>query len=72
MPLIRTIASGLLSRHTAKRIGRVIPNPILRYALVTAATAIVPVLVDRAVEAWNSRRASRNVPRVTRARRIGA
>lgn len=54
MPLLRTIASSLLSRRAARRVSRVIPNPILRYAVVTAATALAPMVVDRAVAAWRA------------------
>ncbi len=58
MPLLRTIASGLLSRRAARRIARFIPNPIVRYAVVTAATTLAPFLIDRAVERWNGRGAN--------------
>lgn len=60
MPFIQTVTSGLLSRHTAKRVARVIPNPILRYILVTAATAVVPLIVNRAAKQWRTQRARRN------------
>lgn len=59
MPIVQTITSGLLSRHAAKRVARVIPNPIVRYVVVAAATALVPVLVDRAAKQWRARRGRR-------------
>ena len=56
MPLLHTVASGLISRRAARRIGRVIPNPVLRYAVVTAATALVPILIAKASDQWKARR----------------
>jgi len=62
MPLLRTIASGLLGRSTAKRVGRLIPNPVLRYAAVTAATALAPIIVNKVADRWRSRRSRRGKP----------
>jgi hypothetical protein len=59
MPVLQSIASTLLSRRAARRLGRVIPNPVVRFVAVTAATALVPVLVERAAHALRSRRAAR-------------
>jgi hypothetical protein len=59
MPFIQTVTSGLLSRHAAKRVSRVIPNPIVRYVVVTATTALVPIIVNRAAKHWRERRARR-------------
>ncbi len=59
MPLLRTLASGLLSRRAARRIARFIPNPVVRYAVVTAATTLAPFIVDRAVEQWHARAGAR-------------
>ncbi len=67
MPLLRTIASGLLSRRAARRIARFIPNPIVRYALVTAATTLTPLVVDRAVSYWHGRSDARALRRSLRA-----
>ncbi|MBA2669768.1 MAG: hypothetical protein H0U67_05295 [Gemmatimonadetes bacterium] len=55
MPFIQNAAAALVGRRTAKRLGRAIPNPILRFALVTAATTLVPLLVNRAVDSWRGR-----------------
>ncbi len=63
MPLLRSLASGLLSRRAARRIARFIPNPIVRYAVVTAATTLAPLIVDRAVGQWHARSDARALRR---------
>jgi hypothetical protein len=35
-----------------------IPNPLIRYAVVTVATALVPVVVERLAERWHGRKAT--------------
>lgn len=55
---LRSIASGLVSRRTARRLSRGIPNPILRFALVSAATALVPLAIDKGLDAWRGRNRS--------------
>jgi hypothetical protein len=55
---LRSIASGLVSRRTARRLSRGIPNPILRFALVSAATALVPLAIDKGLDAWRGRNKS--------------
>jgi hypothetical protein len=67
MPLFRSLASGLLSRRAARRLGRAIPNPVLRFVAVTAATTLVPLLVNKAAERWHSRRSPRRYQRPVRA-----
>lgn len=47
MSIIRTLASGMAGRTVARRLARVIPNPLLRYVVVTAATAIAPMVARR-------------------------
>ncbi len=59
MALLHSIASSLFSRHTARRLGRVIPNPALRFVAVTAATTLVPVLIEQGAKAWQARRRKR-------------
>jgi hypothetical protein len=49
MPLLRNLATGLLGRRTARRLGRAIPNPLVRAAVVGAATTVIPLLVERAL-----------------------
>lgn len=49
MPLLRTLAAGLLGRRTARRLGRAIPNPLVRAAFIGAATTVIPLLVERAL-----------------------
>ncbi|MDQ6736608.1 MAG: hypothetical protein M3Z30_02760 [Gemmatimonadota bacterium] len=39
-----------------RRIARVIPNPIIRFAIVTIGTAVVPILADKISERWHARR----------------
>lgn len=63
MPLLRSLASGLLSRRAARRIARFIPNPIVRYAVVTAATTVAPLLVNKAMDRWHHRQDSRALRR---------
>jgi hypothetical protein len=47
MPIVKTIATGMLGRSAAKRLSRVIPNPALRYLAVAAATTLVPMIASR-------------------------
>ena len=47
MSIIRTLASGMAGRTVARRLARAIPNPFLRYAVVTAATAVAPMVARR-------------------------
>jgi hypothetical protein len=42
MSIFTSMAGGMLSQRAAKRMGRVIPNPFLRYALMLAATSLAP------------------------------
>jgi hypothetical protein len=45
MPLLNAIAHRALRGPASRRLARAIPNPLLRYAAVTAATAIVPMII---------------------------
>ena len=67
MPLLRSLASGLLSRRAARRLGRAIPNPLIRFAAVTAATALVPLLVEKVAERLSGRRSRPHDRRPARA-----
>ncbi len=56
MPVFRSVASALLTRRAVKKLSRVIPNPLLRYVAVTAATVVVPLLIERGYERWSASR----------------
>ncbi len=45
MPLLNTIANRVLRGPASRRLTRAIPNPIVRYAAVTAITALLPALI---------------------------
>jgi hypothetical protein len=47
MAIVRTLAAGFLGKRAARGLGRYIPNPVLRFAVVTAITAAVPIVLDR-------------------------
>lgn len=55
MPLMKSIASSIAGRRMAQSVGRRIPNPILRFAVVTAATALAPMIARRVQSAWQRR-----------------
>jgi len=55
MPLMKTVASSLAGRRMAKSVSRRIPNPILRFAVVTAATTLAPMIARRVQAAWQRR-----------------
>jgi hypothetical protein len=57
LPILRSVAAAFVSRRTARRLARIIPNPLLRYAVVTIGSAVVPVLAARIGERWAIRRA---------------
>lgn len=59
MPLLRTISTSLLSRAAARRAARFIPNPLLRWVLVGAATRYGPVVAAKAKARWQLRQAAR-------------
>lgn len=59
MPILRTVASGLLSRRAARRLSRAIPNPVVRMLAVAAATTLVPMAVNHVATRWQNRRRSR-------------
>ena len=52
MLILRSVTAAIVSRRTARRMARLIPNPLLRYAIVTIATALVPVVLDKFAERW--------------------
>ncbi|MEO6865918.1 MAG: hypothetical protein ABI229_10735 [Gemmatimonadaceae bacterium] len=56
MPILRSVTAALVSRRTARRLTKIIPNPLVRYAIVTVATALVPVIIDKIAERWHGRR----------------
>jgi hypothetical protein len=56
MPLVRTIVVGLLGRHTARRLARLIPNPVLRAAAVAVATTLLPIMVEKVANRRKARR----------------
>lgn len=45
MPLLDSIAHRMLRGGASRRLARAIPNPVLRYAAVTAVSALIPALV---------------------------
>src|SRR6185437_4267869 len=59
LPFLRSVATAFVSRRTARRLARIIPNPLLRYAVVTIGSALVPVVVGRIGERWANRRVRR-------------
>jgi hypothetical protein len=56
MPILRSVTAALVSRRSARRLARIIPNPVVRYAVVTAVTALVPIAMTRITERWHRRR----------------
>ena len=65
MSIIRTLASGFAGRTAARRVARVIPNPLLRYAVITAATALAPMVARR----FSAKMEERRLARIDRADR---
>ncbi|MES2523797.1 MAG: hypothetical protein V4617_13915 [Gemmatimonadota bacterium] len=55
MALFKSIASGMAGRRAGKMVARRIPNPLLRFAVVTAATTLAP-MVFRKLQAASQRR----------------
>jgi hypothetical protein len=55
MPLPNSISHRVLRGRASRGLARTIPNPLLRYAAVTAASALVPLVVA----ALSRRRAGR-------------
>jgi hypothetical protein len=47
VPIVKTLATSLASRTAAKRLSRVIPNPLMRKAVVLAATAFAPMIARK-------------------------
>lgn len=45
MALLHSIAHRLLRGRASQGVARAIPNPLVRYAAVTAASALLPVIV---------------------------
>jgi hypothetical protein len=70
MSIIRTLASGVAGRTVARRLARVIPNPLLRYAVVTAATAVAPMIARRFSEKMQQRKLARRDARIRTDRRL--
>jgi len=62
MPILRSMTTALISRRSARRLARIIPNPVVRYVVVTAVTALVPVAITRITERWHRRRARGPMP----------
>jgi hypothetical protein len=48
----------MISRRTARRLARIIPNPLLRYAVVSVGTALVPIVLTRIGERRANRRST--------------
>ena len=65
---MKTVASSLAGRRLAQTIGRRIPNPILRFALVTAATTLAPMIARRVQSAWQRRKLQQRVKLLERSR----
>jgi hypothetical protein len=59
MSLISTLASGMAGRTAARRLTRVIPNPLLRYAVMAAATAMAPMIARRISAKMEQRKLAR-------------
>ena len=55
MPLLNSIAQRALRGRASRGLARAIPNPLVRYAAITAATALLP----RLLSALSRRRAAR-------------
>jgi hypothetical protein len=64
MPILKTLATGLAGRTAARRLSRAIPNPMLRYAVVTAATAMAPMVARRFSAAMQRRKLARTERRL--------
>jgi hypothetical protein len=45
MPVLHSIARRALHGRASRRLARAIPNPILRYAAVTAVSALLPAIL---------------------------
>jgi uncharacterized membrane protein YfcA len=60
MPLMKTIATGMLGRTAGKRLARAIPNPALRYLTIAAATTLAPMIARKVRARVESRRLARS------------
>ena len=45
MPLLKSIAHRVLRGRASRGLARAIPNPVVRYAAITAATTLLPMLI---------------------------
>lgn len=59
MPLVTAIARRALQGHATRHLARVIPNPLVRLAVVMVASALLPALV---AEVARRRAAQRRPP----------
>lgn len=63
MPLMKTLATSLAGRRVATAVGRRIPNPLVRFAVITAATTLAPYVTRRVQAAWQRRQIERAASR---------
>lgn len=59
MPLMKSLATSLASRRMAQTVSRRIPNPLVRFAVVTAATTLAPYIARKVQAAWARRQLKR-------------
>lgn len=59
MPFMKTLATSLAGRRVATAVGRRIPNPLVRFAVITAATTLAPYVSRRVQAAWQRRQLQR-------------
>jgi len=64
LSFLRSAVSVLISRRTARRLARIIPNPLLRYVVVSVGTALVPIVLTRIGERRANRRSTASNPGV--------
>jgi hypothetical protein len=59
MPFFKTLATGLAGRTAGRRLARTIPNPLVRYAVMTAATVLAPMVARRVSASLERRKLAR-------------
>jgi len=56
---MKSLATSLAGRRMAKTVSRRIPNPLVRFVVVTAATTLAPYIARKVQAAWQRRQLAR-------------